>query len=83
MADTAADAARIGAELRDRRNIGMDKYRGYAVEGDRDGVCEQVAALFDAGLDGLIFNMHDATDLGAIAEAGTVLRKNFGSGPSQ
>ena len=83
MADTAADAARIGAELRDRRNIGMDKYRGYAVEGDRDGVCEQVAALFDAGLDGLIFNMHDATDLGAIAEAGTVLRDNFGSGPSQ
>ena len=83
MADTAADAARIGAELRDRRNIGMDKYRGYAVEGDRDGVCEQVAALFDAGLDGLIFNMHDATDLGAIAEAGTVLRDNFGSVPSQ
>ena len=30
-------------------NIGMDKYRGYAVEGNRDGVCEQVAALFDAG----------------------------------
>ena len=24
----------------------MDKYQGYAVEGDRDGVCEQVAALF-------------------------------------
>ena len=57
----------------------MEKYLGYAIEGDHDGVCEQVAALLDAGLDGLIFNMHDATDLGAIAEAGMVLRDNFGT----
>lgn len=78
MADTADDAARLGAELRETRNMSMEKYRGYVIEGDRDGVCEQVAALFDAGLDGLIFNMHDTTDLGAIAEAGTVLRDNFG-----
>ena len=78
MADTAAGAARLGAELRETRNMSMESYRGYVIEGDRDGVCEQVAALFDAGLDGLIFNMHDATDLGAIAEAGTVLRDNFG-----
>ena len=78
MADTEADAARLGAELRATRNMSMEKYRGYAVEGDRDGVCEQIAALFDAGLDGLIFNMHDATDLGAIAEAGALLRDNFG-----
>ncbi len=78
MADTTADAARLGAEMRHTRNMSMDKYRGYVLEGDRDNVCKQVAALFDAGLDGLIFNMHDATDLGAIAEAGTVLRDNFG-----
>ncbi len=80
MADTTANAARLGADLRARRNMSMDKYRGYAVEGDQDGVCEQVAALFDAGLDGLIFNLHDNTDLGAIAEAGTVLSDNFGTG---
>ena len=79
MADTAADAARLGAEMRSRRNMSLDKYLGYAIEGDRDGVCEQVAALFDAGLDGLIFNMHDSTDLGAIAEAGMVLTDNFGT----
>ena len=78
MADNAADAARLGAELRGRRNMSMEKYRGYAVEGDRDSVCEQVAALFDAGLDGLIFNVFDSTDLGAIAEAGEVLCENFG-----
>ena len=82
MADSPAEAARLGAELRATRNMSMEKYRGYVVEGDRDGVCEQVAALFDAGLDGLIFNMHDATDLGAIAEAGTVLSSNFGNGAS-
>ena len=81
MADTAADAARLGAELRATRNMSMEKYQGYALEGDRDRVCEQVATLFDVGIDGLIFNVHDATDLGAIAEAGTLLRDNFSSGP--
>ena len=38
-----------------------------------------MTALFDSGLDGLIFNMHDSTDLGAIAEAGMVLSDNFGT----
>ena len=83
MADTAADAARLGEQMRARRNMSMDKYLGYAIEGDHDRVCEQVAALFDAGLDGLIFNMHDATDLAAIAEAGMVLSKNFGDNSRQ
>ncbi len=78
MSDTAADAARLGAELRATRNMSIEKYHGYAIEGDPDGVCEQVAELFDAGLDGLIFNMHDATDLASITEAGTVLHTNFG-----
>ena len=81
MADTAAEAERLGTQMRARRNMAMDKYLGYAIEGDRDRVCEQVAALFDAGLDGLIFNMHDATDLAAIAEAGMLLRDNFGEPP--
>jgi F420-dependent oxidoreductase-like protein len=83
IGDTTADAARLGAELRARRNMSMEKYRGYVIEGDRDSVCEQVAALFDAGLDGLIFNVHDATDLGFIAEAGTLLRDNFGDQSSE
>ena len=83
MADTAAEAERLGTQMRARRNMAMDKYLGYAIEGDRDRVCEQVAALFDAGLDGLIFNMHDATDLAAIAEAGMLLRDNFGDHPTR
>jgi hypothetical protein len=35
-------------------------YRGYVVAGDPDAVCEQVGAYFDVGLDGMVFNMHDA-----------------------
>ncbi len=77
MADTAAEAARIGAELRARRNMSMDKYRDYTTEGTPDSVCEQVAELFDAGLDGLIFNLPDTADLDAIAAAGSVLSSNF------
>ena len=45
-------------------------YRGYVVAGDPDAVCEQVAAYFDAGLDGMVFNMHDAQDLGPVRLAG-------------
>jgi alkanesulfonate monooxygenase SsuD/methylene tetrahydromethanopterin reductase-like flavin-dependent oxidoreductase (luciferase family) len=42
--------------------------------GDADAVGEQVQALLDAGLDGLVVNMPDAHDLDAVALAGEVLR---------
>lgn len=80
LADTVEQAAEIGASLRAARNMNMDKYNSYAVEGDRDRVLEQVQALFDAGLDGLIFNVHDPTNLEGIAEAGALLQDNFGAG---
>jgi alkanesulfonate monooxygenase SsuD/methylene tetrahydromethanopterin reductase-like flavin-dependent oxidoreductase (luciferase family) len=41
--------------------------------GDADAVGEQVQALLDAGLDGLVVNMPDAHDLEAVALAGSVL----------
>jgi hypothetical protein len=41
-------------------------------------VAEEVAALLDAGLDGLIFNLPDAHDLDAVALAGTVLTAALG-----
>ena len=47
--------------------------------GDPDAVIEQVAALFDAGLDGLVFNMPDAEDLDAVTLAGTTLTGAFGA----
>lgn len=78
LGDTAASAARIGADLRAARGMDMAKYRGYAVEGDADGVVAQIRELFDAGLDGLIFNMHDSADTAAIAAAGALLTDAFG-----
>jgi alkanesulfonate monooxygenase SsuD/methylene tetrahydromethanopterin reductase-like flavin-dependent oxidoreductase (luciferase family) len=53
-------------------------HRGYVVAGDPDAVCEQVATYFDAGLDGMVFNMHDAQDLRPIRLAGKTLTKAFG-----
>jgi F420-dependent oxidoreductase-like protein len=43
--------------------------------GGPDDVTEQVQAYVDAGCDGLIFNLPDAYDLGAVAFAGEVLAK--------
>jgi alkanesulfonate monooxygenase SsuD/methylene tetrahydromethanopterin reductase-like flavin-dependent oxidoreductase (luciferase family) len=45
--------------------------------GDPDAVGEQVAAFRDAGLDGLIFNMHDAQKLEPVALAGRTLAAAF------
>ncbi len=79
LADTPKEASNLGAELRSTRKMGMEKYDAYAVEGNHDQVLEQVQELFDAGLDGLIFNVHDPTDLSSIAAAGALLRDNFGA----
>ena len=77
IADTQAEADRLGAQMRAERNMSMEKYRGYVVAGDTDSVLEQIAAQFDAGLDGMVFNFPDATDLDAIAHAGRLLSENF------
>jgi len=78
LADTAEDARNLGAELRVARNMGWEKYDSYVVEGEHDSVLEQVQELFDAGLDGLIFNVHDPTNFESIAEIGSLLKDNFG-----
>ena len=45
--------------------------------GDPDEVGEQVQALLDAGIDGLIFNMPDPHDLDSVALAGETLVRAF------
>ena len=79
VAETAEEADRIAERLRAARNMSADQYRGYAVSGDPDEVCEQVAAYLEAGLDGLIFNMHNAQDLEPVELAGRTLSKAFPS----
>ncbi len=77
IAETQEGAERTGRELAQRRGMDAERYRDYVVAGDRDSVCEQVQALFDAGLDGLVFNMHDADALAPVALAGRTLTAAF------
>jgi F420-dependent oxidoreductase-like protein len=78
IAASSEEAARKGRAMAAARGMDEERYRGYAVEGDPDSVCEQVAAYLDAGLDGMIFNMHDAQDLEPVALAGQTLTRAFG-----
>jgi F420-dependent oxidoreductase-like protein len=78
IAATPEEADRKGREMAAARGMDEERYRGYVVAGDPDGVCEQVGAYLDAGLDGLIFNMHDAQDLEPVRLAGRTLSKAFG-----
>jgi F420-dependent oxidoreductase-like protein len=63
------------------RAAGLDPERirlGYIV-GDPQAVCDQAQAFFDAGLDGLIFNMPAGTPPDVVALAGRTLAGRFGS----
>jgi alkanesulfonate monooxygenase SsuD/methylene tetrahydromethanopterin reductase-like flavin-dependent oxidoreductase (luciferase family) len=78
VADTVERAEQRGREMARARGMDEERYRGYVIAGDPDAVCEQVAAYFDAGLDGLVFNMHDAQDLEPVRLAGRTLSAAFG-----
>jgi alkanesulfonate monooxygenase SsuD/methylene tetrahydromethanopterin reductase-like flavin-dependent oxidoreductase (luciferase family) len=65
--------ARLGAPLSAMPADVQERLRGMFVMGDAAAVQEQVQALLDAGLDGLVFNMVDAHDLESVAHAGEVL----------
>ena len=80
IADTVEQAEQRGREMARARGMDDERYRGYVVAGDPDAVCEQVGAYLDAGLDGLVFNMHDAQDLEPVRLAGETLTKAFGAG---
>ncbi len=78
IADTPAEAERRGRRMAEARGMDDDRRRGYVVAGDPDGVCEQLAPFFEAGLDGLVVNMHDAQDLDPVRRAGETLTAAFG-----
>ncbi len=81
IAATAAEAERKGALLREQRNMTKERYDSYVVAGDPTRVAEEVRAYLDAGLDGMIFNVQDASDLETIALAGQTLSE-LGRGPA-
>jgi len=51
----------------------IEAWRASYIVGDPDGVAEQARMYFEAGLDGLFFNMPDAYDLETVALAGKAL----------
>ncbi|MDO8363316.1 MAG: LLM class F420-dependent oxidoreductase [Actinomycetota bacterium] len=55
----------------------QDRLRTMFIIGDVDTVCEQVQALKDAGIDGLVSSLIDPTDTDAIALTGETLRRVF------
>jgi alkanesulfonate monooxygenase SsuD/methylene tetrahydromethanopterin reductase-like flavin-dependent oxidoreductase (luciferase family) len=77
IADTKDEAEAL---LEERRAAGIDpeRLRTYVV-GDPQSVCHQVQAYFDAGLDGLIFNMPPGTPPEVVSLGGRTLIERFGS----
>ncbi len=77
IAETAEQAEQKGREVLRASSMDEERYRGYVVAGDPEAVCEQVSAYLDAGLDGLVFNMHDAQDIEPVRLAGRTLTAAF------
>jgi alkanesulfonate monooxygenase SsuD/methylene tetrahydromethanopterin reductase-like flavin-dependent oxidoreductase (luciferase family) len=73
IAPSAQEARARGSELAAARGIDEEMFRASVMVGDPDEIGEQVAAYLDAGLDGLIFNMHDAEKLEPVRLAGRTL----------
>jgi F420-dependent oxidoreductase-like protein len=78
IAETPEAAARKVEALRTARAMDEAMFRAMVTAGDPASVVEQVAALLDTGLDGLVFNMPDAHDLTAVTLAGRTLTGAFG-----
>jgi F420-dependent oxidoreductase-like protein len=72
IAGTQAEAQRKAEAHWKRRGV-IEAWRASYIVGDPDGVAEQVRTYFEAGLDGLFFNMPDAYDLETVALAGKTL----------
>jgi len=71
----AAEAEAKGQEMAQARGINEERLRSYAIVGVPDGVREQVQRFLDAGLDGLIFNMHDPYELDSVRLARETLAR--------
>lgn len=84
VAETDAEVERKLDALRRARPIDEAQLRGYVLAGTPEQVAEQVEAYLDAGLDGMIFNLHDAHELEAVMLAGETLgRTRLGGEPLQ
>ena len=71
--DRADALASVEDYARDR-GMGPEQVRDMFLLGGPDEVAEEIGALLDAGLDGLIFNMPQVSDPDEIRRAGELLR---------
>jgi F420-dependent oxidoreductase-like protein len=78
IAETHEEAERKLAEWPDRVNLDPERRKLVLTVGDPDEVGEEVRALLDAGLEGLVFNMPNPHDPDAVALAGETLRRAIG-----
>jgi F420-dependent oxidoreductase-like protein len=69
-----ADALRSVDDYARERAMEAEQVRGMFLVGGPDEIAEEVGALLDAGLDGLIFNMPHVSDPDEIRRAGALLR---------
>jgi F420-dependent oxidoreductase-like protein len=79
IGSTKKEADKKLEEHRARRAMPEGMFQAMVTAGDPEAVVEQATALFDAGLDGLVFNMPDAQDLDAVTLAGQSLTGAFGA----
>jgi alkanesulfonate monooxygenase SsuD/methylene tetrahydromethanopterin reductase-like flavin-dependent oxidoreductase (luciferase family) len=78
VAETSAEAEQKAAALAEARGVDAAALSSFVFVGDPDAICEQVQAYFDAGIDGMIFNMPDAQDIVPVRLAGAALSAAFG-----
>jgi len=79
VAEDEAELQRGLERYAKQRGIPIDQVHGYVLAGTPDQLVEQAGRYFDAGLDGLIFNMIQAHQIEPVALAGKALSGAFGS----
>jgi F420-dependent oxidoreductase-like protein len=75
IAPSHEEAERVMALWPDRLSLPPERLQATLTVGDPDEVGERVRALFDAGLEGLIFNMPNPWDPDAVSLAGETLTR--------
>jgi F420-dependent oxidoreductase-like protein len=78
IAESAKEVDDLIRTLASRANHDEETVRRQVIAGVPDSVVEQVSEYFEAGLDGLVFNMPNPFDDEAVQLAGTTLTAAFG-----
>jgi F420-dependent oxidoreductase-like protein len=78
VAPTAEEAERQGEVLRRARGVDEETYRSWAIVGDVAGVAAALRPYFEAGLDGMIVNLANVYEIGAVELAAQALQQAAG-----